>query len=121
MAEILKHDGKPAFVVMPYSEYQAMLEKLEDQEDSEAYREAHSSLIRGEDELIPSEVVERLLTDNPVRVWREYRGMKQKELAEKAGLKPSFLSQIERGSKQGSLETLKNIAKALNVDLDDIT
>ena len=121
MAEILEHDGKPAFVVMPYSEYQAMLEKLEDQEDSEAYREARGSLGRGEDELIPSEVVNRLLSENPVKVWREYRNMKQKELAEKSGVKPSYISQIESGNKQGSLDTLKSIAKALKVDLDDLT
>lgn len=93
----------------------------EDMDDVEAYREARRALQNGEDELVPGEVVDRLLSENPVRVWREYRGLKQKDLAAKASVTTSMLSQIESGNKQGSLETLKRIAVALGVDLDDLT
>ena len=119
--EILEHEGKPAFVLMPYDEYQALVEKLEDVEDNRAYKEARAAIESGQDELIPESVVNRLLTENPVKVWREYRDLKQKELSGLAGVKVSMLSQIENGNKQGSLETMKRLARALQVDLDDLT
>ncbi|WP_422460209.1 helix-turn-helix domain-containing protein [Endozoicomonas sp. ALB115] len=120
MVDILKHEGKPAFVVMPYDEYQAMLEKLEDLEDSDAVHEFRAALRRGEEELIPAEVVNRLLTENTVKVWREYRGMSQKSLAENTGISEAMISQIESGKKQGSLKTITKIAQALNLTVDDI-
>ncbi|WP_163372584.1 helix-turn-helix domain-containing protein [Endozoicomonas acroporae] len=120
MVDILKHEGKPAFVVMPYDEYQAMLEKLEGLEDSDAVHEFRAALQRGEEELIPAEVVNRLLTENTVKVWREYRGMSQKSLAEKTGISEAMISQIESGKKQGSLKTITKIAQALNLTVDDI-
>ncbi len=120
MVDILKHEGKPAFVIMPYDEYQAMIEKLEDLEDSDAIREFRAALRRGEEELIPAEVVDRLLTDNTVKVWREYRGMSQKALSEKTGISEAMISQIESGKKQGSLKTNAKIAQALNLTVDDI-
>ena len=119
--KILEHDGQPAFVILPYDEYLAIQEKLEDLDDVEAYRKARVALERGDDELLPHEMVERLLNENPVRVWREHRGLKQKELAARVSVTTSMLSQIESGNKQGSLETLKQIAAALRVDLDDLT
>jgi hypothetical protein len=38
--QILEHDGKPAFAVLPIEEYEAMLQRLEDLEDVAAMREA---------------------------------------------------------------------------------
>ena len=120
MVDILRHEGKPAFVVMPYDEYQALVEKLEDLEDSDAIRECRAALRRGEEELIPADVVGRLLTENTVKVWREYRGMSQKALSEQAGISEAMISQIESGKKQGSLKTITKIAHALNLRVDDI-
>ena len=120
MVDVLKHEGKPAFVVMPYDEYQAMMEKLEDLEDSDAIREFRAALRRGEEELIPAEVVDRLLTENTVKVWREYRGLSQKALSEQTGISEAMISQIESGKKQGSLKTITKIAQALNLSVDDI-
>lgn len=90
-------------------------------EDNKAYQEARDAIDSGQDELVPESMVDRLLQENPVKVWREYRGLKQKELADMAGFKTFMLSQIESGNKQGSLETLKRLAEALKIDLDDIT
>ena len=38
--QILKKDGKPSFVVLPYEEFVALSEELEDLRDSRAIREA---------------------------------------------------------------------------------
>jgi hypothetical protein len=44
-------------------------------------------LAAGEEELIPSEMVMRMVAgDSPVRVWREHRGLTMAALAERAGI-----------------------------------
>jgi transcriptional regulator with XRE-family HTH domain len=42
------------------------------------------------------------------------------ELAMAAGMSQSYLSQIESGKRQGSVDTLKRIAAVLAVSLDDL-
>lgn len=50
-----------------------------------------------------------------VRAARRRLGMTQEELAEKAGISPSFLGHIERGTRIASLETLVLLCNALHV------
>ena len=76
----------------------------------------------GRDELIPAEFAERILDgESPVRVWREYRGISVRELAARAAISAAYLSQIEGGSRNGSLATMKALAAALSLELDDLT
>jgi transcriptional regulator with XRE-family HTH domain len=85
-----------------------------------AYDEAKRALVEGE-ELIPSEVTYAILDGgNPIRVWRERRGLTQQQLAEAAGISVPYLSQIESGKRGGSAEVLAVIARALGLALDDI-
>lgn len=49
---------------------------------------------------------------------REQRGISQKELAEKSGLSQSMLSQIEKGTKNPSLQAGKYIAETLGCSID---
>src|SRR5262245_42750545 len=73
-------------------------------------------------ESVSAEMVDRLLAgDNPVKVWREYRGLSQRALAARTKLNFAYLSQIETGVRKGSTGTLKKLAEALGVDLDDLT
>lgn len=72
-------------------------------------------------ESFPAEVVDRLLAGrNPIRVYRDHRGMTQGALAAAAGLHPVYLSQIETGKRTGSARTLAAIAEALGVTVDDL-
>ena len=50
-----------------------------------------------------------------IRLLRKTRGMTQTQLAEKAGIHSSFLSSVERGIMNASLESIVAIAKALEV------
>lgn len=50
-------DGKPTSVLLPFAEYEALLEYLENMEDLEDAREALARIERGEEELIPWETV----------------------------------------------------------------
>lgn len=73
-------------------------------------------------ETVPDTVVARLIEgESPITVWREHRGMTLRALAEAAGLDPGYLSQLEHGKRAGPVATLKKLAAALRLDLDDLT
>lgn len=46
--------------------------------------------------------------------------MSQEKLAEKAGIDSKFLSQIELGTRNPSLETIRKIASALDVPVKEV-
>ncbi len=93
---------------------------LEDMlEDAAATAAFHSTRNQ---ESVPAELADRLIAgNNPVKVWREHRGLSQRALAAQAGLNFTYLSQIETGARRGSINTMKKLAQVLGVDLDDLT
>ncbi len=109
------------FAVLPEEEFRAIADAAEDNADRMVIAEFRRKLAAGEEELVPSEIVDRILAgENRIRVWREHRGMKATELAEAVGVSQGFLSQLETGKREGSVTVLKAIATALKVDLDDL-
>lgn len=119
--QIIENEGRPEWAVIPYAEFQRMLEQLEDLDDVRAFDRAKRELAAAEDELVPATLVERLANgESPLRVWREHRGLTQQALADAAGVGKSYISQLEAGTKAGSLWTLRSLAAALNIDLDDL-
>ena len=93
-------------------------EQVEDMRDAMALRTA----IAAKPDMLPQDIVERLVIvrENPVRVFREFRGLSQVALSRKSGVRQTMLSEIEAGKKKGSVTTLKALADALGVDLDDL-
>lgn len=59
------------------------------------------------------------LGDN-IRVYREFRGFTQEKLAELSNISEKHLSKIERGKINIKLDTLVNIANALNMSVDKV-
>ena len=118
---ISNSDKEPAFAVLPYDEYTALIERVELLQDLHDCQDFEERLARGEEELIPGDVVERLVEgENPVRVWREHRGFTQEELGVRTGLSGPYLSQIESGKREGTVKVFAALAKALDVDIDDL-
>ncbi|SDK68030.1 helix-turn-helix domain-containing protein [Billgrantia gudaonensis] len=108
-------------VVLSEQDYATLLEQAEDHHDIQAADAVRARVDAGE-ETFPSRVVEALLEGTaPVRVFREYRGLRAGELAERAGISQGYLSEIEASKKTGSLGVLKRIADALDVELSDLT
>ncbi len=119
--QLIERDGNPEWAVIPYEEYLKLLEQVELLEDIRDYDAAKAALENDEDELIPSEVVFAILDgENPIKVWREYRGLTQQQLADKVKISKPYLSQIETGKRTGTTEILSTIAKALDVSLDEV-
>jgi DNA-binding XRE family transcriptional regulator len=68
---------------------------------------------------IPIEVIEANLDGaHPLKAWREYRDWTQLHLSFKSGVGRDLIAQIETRRKQGSVETLDRIARALGVPIE---
>ncbi|MBO3761129.1 helix-turn-helix transcriptional regulator [Ciceribacter sp. L1K22] len=108
-------------VILSQEDYEALVEAAEMLEDVAAYDRFKEKLAKGEEELIPAEFVYRMMDgESPVRVWRDFRGLSAKDLAATAGISATYLSEIESKKKEGSISSLKKIARALKVDLEDL-
>lgn len=55
-----------------------------------------------------------------LRQHREKRGLKQKEIAESAGISISMLSQIERGVTSPSIDTLGNLCHSMDISISEV-
>ncbi len=119
--QFLVQNGQPEYAVLPVSEYLELLKKAEMMEDVTDYDKANAELASGEDELVPEQVADALLDgDNPIKVWRNFRGLSQLELAERISRSQSYVAKLESGQRKGSLEVFKAISAALGVDVDDL-
>lgn len=118
--EILTIKGEK-FAVLPFNLYEKLMEKLEDLQDIADCKEIKAQIARGEMELFPADIVNAIINgENKIKVYREYRGLTQAELAAQANLSLAMIKKLESGETSGSVKSLKAIAKVLCLDLDDI-
>ena len=119
--QVIERNRKPEWAVLPYEVYLQLVEQADMLQDLRDYDRIKAAVESGEEETVPAEVVYALLDgENPVKVWREYRNLTQKQLAEAAGISVPYLSQIESGRRRASTRVLSAIARILQVTLDDL-
>ena len=119
--QIIEKNGKPEWAVIPYSEYEKLQEALEDAEDIKDIETNLKAIQDGTEIAIPGEVTFAILDGtNPIRAWREYKHIKMNELAKNVGISSAYLSQIENNKRNPTIDTLKNIAKELDIDIDTL-
>ena len=100
--QVIRQDGKPAFVVIPYDEYMRL------------YATEHG--------LVPQAVVD-LAFDNDwtlIKAWRKHLGLSQREVAERAGMSQAAYSQIESGTHKTQARTLRKIADAMDLSTEQL-
>jgi transcriptional regulator with XRE-family HTH domain len=114
-------------VLMPEADYQVLIEAARDNiEDLAAATDAIEILKRidsGEEETFPAEIVNRVthsdeIGESRIKIWREYRKMTQADLGAAVGSNRLYISQLETGVRNGSIDTLQKIAAALGVSVD---
>jgi DNA-binding XRE family transcriptional regulator len=116
---VLETDGKPAFVVLPYRGYRALVEAAEDARDARALDAFVQCLEEGREWTVPVEVADRLLAgEPPVRVWRELRGLSAARLAAAVKVTPAHIFKLEAGRGKPSVPLLRRLARVLDVDLE---
>jgi len=105
--QIIKQNGHPAFVVIPYDEY------------IRAFRRAPRIPESGN---IPNDVVWLSIDKGYTlaRAWREYLGLTQKEIASRMGISQAALSQMESGEKKLRKASLEKLAHALGVTVEQL-
>ena len=117
-AEFVTLEGKK-YAVVPLAMWKRLQETIEDLQDAIEAKAISDKIARGEMEVYPSEFVDRLLLgdENKLKVWREYRGLTQEALAAKINKSVELIRKIENGKSEGSIGTIKAIAKVLSVDI----
>lgn len=117
--QVIKEGNQPRWAVVPYEEYLDLVERADMLQDIQDYDNVKAALARGDEELIPVEVIDNLLDGgNAIKVWREYRGLSQQALSKKAEISIPYLSQLETGRRKGSMAVLKKIADGLNISIE---
>lgn len=116
--QFIEKAGKPEWAVIPYKDFLRFQELAQITKEIKSFQKKVAS---GEEELLPSDYAERLVFgESAIKVWREFRGFTQAQLADNAAISVPYLSQIENSDRQPSLTVLKNLAAVLNVALDDL-
>lgn len=118
--QTIVQNGQAAFVVVPIAEWDALMARLEEREDiADATRQM--TAIRAGEETLPAEIVARLTSgENPLKVWREYRGFTLRALATEIGISSAAVSKIETGKSHPTVSTLGKLAAALGCDMEDL-
>jgi len=104
-------------ITIPKSDYVALVAAKEDLEDIEAFDRA----MKDDSEGVPHEYMVRLIDgENPLAVFRDWRGFSQSELARVSDVNRVQIVDIESGRKTGSVATLKKLADTLGIVIDDL-
>jgi DNA-binding XRE family transcriptional regulator len=124
--QIIRTPGGEELVVLPRADYEALVAEAggasdddEDAADVAIFDARMAELAAGRDAHLPPGVGAALLRGSTlVRALRDWRGIRQQELAARTGLGQGHLSDIERGRTQGSPEARASIARALDVPVE---
>lgn len=122
-AQIIKTPGGEELVLLPRDEYESLVggaagnaEEAEDAADVAMFDQRMAELEAGRDARLPPEVSAAMLRGATlVRALRKWRGVKQQDLAAKAGLGQGYLSDIENGRRKGSDAAMQGVARALDI------
>lgn len=116
---ITDRQGRPAFAVVPWKEFERLRAAAEDSADRALLGEALEALASDAEQPVPASVVAALdAGEPPVHAFRTGRGLTQKALAEQAGITQAYLSEVESGRKTPSVEVLRALARVLRTDME---
>ena len=108
-------------VTIPRAEYERLCAAEDDFADLEAALAARARIDAGTEELVPADIADRLIEGaSPLRVWREHRGLSQSALARDSGVNRVQIADIEADRATGSVQTLRALADALHLTVDDL-
>ena len=105
--QIIIQNGKPAFAVIPWDEYQKLIYTQVTSDESDVW--------------FPNEVVKaNVRGDSLIKAWREYYKLTQAKLAAKAGMKQSSLARLEKSATNPRKSTLTKLAKAMGIEVEQL-
>ena len=108
--QTIKENGKVKFVVLPVELFQTLLDRLEEEDDLRAIREASN------DPLYDQEEAETYIFMNPVRRERLEKGWTQEELARRLEVKQATVAKWERTGAVYRKKTREKLANVFEVN-----
>lgn len=96
--QVIRRDGEPEYAVLPWAEYQALLQAAGQQG-------------LGREENAPG----RQPRLSELTQLREQKGLSQEQLAKAVGISPHYLSMIESGERQPDAAIQRSLAWTLGV------
>jgi hypothetical protein len=119
--QMLRSPSGDELVVLTRAEYDALskaaADALEDADDVAIFDARMADLDRGRDARLPPQISAAILRgETLLRALRKWRNMTQLHLAHRTNLTQGYLSELEIGRKTATPQTLRVIAKALDVD-----
>ncbi len=107
--QTITENGKVKYVVLPVELFESLLDRLEDESDRRAIREAKK------EPLYEQEEAEEYIFMNPVKRERLERGWTQNELAERLAVKQSTVAKWERKDAVFRKKTRQKLARVFGV------
>ena len=108
-------------VTITRAEYDRLCAAEDDFADLRAALAVRARIATGAEELVPAAVADRLIDGtSPLKVWREHRSLSQSALARAAGVNRVQIADIEANRATDSARTLRTLADALCVTIDDL-
>ena len=106
--QVITQNGKPAFAVIPWDDYQRLLSNQIDADEKDVW--------------FPHEVIKATVIrgDSLIKAWREHLGLTQAELAKRSGIKQPSLARLEKTDANPRKSTLKKISDALNISVEQL-
>lgn len=105
--QIIIQNGKPAFAVIPWDEYQELIHNQIELDEADVW--------------FPNEVVKaNVRGESLIKAWREYFKLTQAQLAVKAGMKQSALARLEKSNTNPRKATLIKLAEAMGIDVEQL-
>jgi DNA-binding transcriptional regulator YiaG len=115
MTQILKTDSGEELVVLTRREYDALMARLGEEDAEDRMTLLIAAEARSEEPL-PDAISQRVLAgDSLLKALRLWRGLTQMALAEASNINQGYLSELETGAKSGAPDTLKLLARTLDV------
>ncbi len=99
--QVIQRDGEPEYAVLPWADYQALLQAL-----GHTRQETAPEIVQAAAVMPGLSQVARL---------REEKGLAVEELARAVGISPHYLGLIESGERQPDAAILRALARALGV------
>lgn len=104
-------------ITIQKTEYDRLVALAEDAEDDAAV----ATHLKSPEVGMPLELVKRMINgESALAIHREWRGLSATELSRQSGVNRVQIVDIEAGRKSGSIATLKKLAAALDISVDDI-
>ncbi|MCY4527580.1 MAG: helix-turn-helix transcriptional regulator [Chloroflexi bacterium] len=102
-------------ITLTRTEYDALVSRNDELEDRPVALEADDGT------RVPHEVALAIIRgQSPILAYRNHQGLTLRDLSDRTGIAASYLSEIERGLKNGSASALAKIARALGTTIDTL-